>query len=112
MKHPFRKYLEELNADKEILDAYRDLRLSFQKEGWSEKDLEKPPYYPKNVMVFFHKFQSLHNKLFTELKSFFPDIDHTDFNTYIGDKMKKINLEIPLENGNHKRRNNWDEDFE
>lgn len=97
MKHPFIKYLEELNADKEILDTYKDLRLSFQKEGWSEKDLEKPSYYPKNVMMHFHKFQSLHDKLFTELKSFFPDIDHTDFTTYIEDKMKKINLEIPLE---------------
>ena len=91
------KFLEKTRLHEDVLRSYTKLRKLFQKYEWSEKDLEKPSYYPKNVMMHFHKFQSLHDKLFTELKSFFPDIDHTDFTTYIEEKMKKINLEIPLE---------------
>ena len=40
IKH-YTKYIETLGADKELLETYWKLRLAFQREGWSEKDLEK-----------------------------------------------------------------------
>lgn len=109
MKH-YKKYISVLKADEDILETYRDLRRAFQREGWTEKDLEKPPYYPSDIMRNFQKFSGLHSKLFSELKSFFPDIDHNEFVVYLQDKLKEINKEIPLEDGDNKRRDNWDED--
>jgi len=38
IKH-YTKYIETLGADKDILETYRNLRQSFQREGWSEKGL-------------------------------------------------------------------------
>jgi DNA primase len=49
--------------------------------------------------------------LFLELKGFFPDIDHNEFVDYLQDKLKEINLEIPLEDGDNERRNTRDEDY-
>lgn len=92
------------NADKEILETYRDLRRAFQREGWSDEDLVSPPYYPNDIMRNFQKFSSLRGKLFFELKSFF-DIDHNEFVDYFQDKLKEIDLETPLDNGNTERRN-------
>ena len=109
MKH-YKKYIETLKADEEILQTYRNLRKAFQREGWSEKDLEKPPYYPSDIMRNFQRFSNLHSELFHELKGFFPDIDHNEFVDYLQGKLKEINLEIPLENGDNKRRNSRDED--
>lgn len=110
MKRHYKKYIETLKADKELLDTYRNLRTAFQREGWTEKDLEKPPYYPQDIMANFQKFSSLHSKLFSELKGFFPDIDHNEFVDYLQDKLKEINLEIPLEDGDNERRDKRDED--
>jgi hypothetical protein len=108
-KH-YDNYVKTLNADEEILEVYRELRRAFQREGWTEEDLEKPPYYPTDILRNFQKFSNLRDKLFSELKNFF-DIDHNEFVNYLQDKLGKINLEIPLENGNHERRNKRDEDY-
>jgi hypothetical protein len=98
------------NADKEILETYRELRRAFQREGWSDEDLVSPPYYPNDIMRNFQKFSLLRDKLFSELKSFF-DIDHNEFVDYFQDKLKYIDLETPLDNGNTERRNQGDEDY-
>lgn len=108
-KH-YDKYVRTLNADNDLLETYRDLRRAFKREGWTEKDLEKPPYYPNDVMRNFQKFSDLRGKLFSELRSFF-DIDHNEFVDYLQDKLKIINLEIPLEDGNIERGNQGDEDY-
>ena len=107
MKH-YKKYIETLNADKDLLETYRKLRRAFQREGWTEKDLEKPPYYPSDIMRNFQRFSDLHSELFHELKGFFSDIDHNEFVDYLKDKLKEIDLEIPLDYGNNERRNNRD----
>jgi hypothetical protein len=111
MKKHWEKYVSTLNADKELLDVYRDLRAAFQREGWTDKDLEKPPYYPNDIMRNFQNFSTLQNKLFFELKSFFVDVDHNDFTDYLKDKLKIIDSETPLTDGNNKRRDSWDEDY-
>jgi hypothetical protein len=59
----------------------------------------------------FQKFSSLHSKLFQELKSFFPDIDHNEFVHYLRGKLQIIDSETPLQNGSKKRRDNRDEDY-
>ena len=110
MKH-YIKYITTLRADEDLLETYRNLRRAFQREGWTQKDLERPPNYPNDIMRNYQKFSSLHSKLFNELKSFFPDIDHNEFVKYLEDKMTLIDIEIPLENGNKERTDNLDQDY-
>ena len=107
-KKAYQKYVEKLNADKELLDTYRALRHAFNREGWTEEDLVRPPYYPKDVMSNFQKFSGLRDKLYHELKTYFDIIDHNEFSDYIGNRLKLIDLEIPLENGGKKRNNRRD----
>ena len=99
----WQKYVDKLNADKELQDTYRALRHAFNREGWTEKDLARPPDYPTDIMKNFQKFSGLRDKLFHELKIFFDIIDHNEFSDYIGNRLKLIDLEIPLENGDKKR---------
>jgi hypothetical protein len=110
-KKAYQKFVETLNADRELQDVYRDLRNAFNREGWTEEDLVRPPYYPTDIMKNFQKFSGLRDKLYHELKSFFDIIDHNEFSDYIGDRLKLIDIEIPLKNGNTKRNNSRNEDY-
>ena len=107
-KKAWKKYVENLNADRELSDTYRKLRHAFKREGWTEKDLVSPPYYPKDIMSNFQKFSGLRDKLYQELKTYFDIIDHNEFSDYIGNRLKLIDLEIPLENGGKERNNRRD----
>jgi hypothetical protein len=107
-KKAYQKYVDRLNADRELQDIYRDLRHAFNREGWTEEDLERPPYYPKDIMRNFQEFTELRNKLYHELKTYFDIIDHNEFSDYIGNRLKLIDLKIPLENGSKKRNNRRD----
>jgi hypothetical protein len=93
---PFIKYIEQLDADKELLDDYRKLRYLFQGYEWSEKDLEKPPFYTNDMMHLHGSFNNKKRKLIKELKTFFGDIDVSEVSDYLMHKMKEINQEIPL----------------
>jgi len=109
-KKAWEKYINKLNADRELQDVYRDLRRAFKREGWTEKDLESPPYYPTDIMSNFQKFSQLRDKLYHELKTYFDIIDHNEFSNYIGNRLKLIDIEIPLKNGNIKRNNSRNKD--
>ena len=93
----WKKYISQLNADEKLLDVYRKLRKEFQKEGWSEKDLEKPPYYKIKIMELFEQFGVEQKKLGIEVKSYFGNIELSDYMDYIQNKMKEINDETPLD---------------
>jgi len=93
----WKKYISQLNADEKLLDVYRKLRKEFQKEGWSEKDLEKPPYYTRKIMELFEQFGVEQKKLGIEVKSYFGNIELSDYMDYIQNKMKEINDETPLD---------------
>ena len=107
-KKAYQKYVDRLNADRELQDTYRALRHAFNREGWTEEDLVSPPYYPKDIMRNFQEFSGLRNKLYHELKTYFDIIDHNEFSDYIGNRLKLIDLEIPLENGGKERNNRRD----
>jgi hypothetical protein len=51
------------------------------------------------------------NDLKSELISYFGDIDNQELTDYIINKLKHIDLEIPLKNGDIKRDNSRDEDY-
>jgi|TARA_R110000796_G_scaffold172051_2_gene289054 hypothetical protein len=87
------KYLEITSKD--IVDIYYALRLAFIREGWSQKDLEKPPYYPNDIMRNFQRFSNEQNKLFFDLKGIF-DIDFDEFNEYLTVILQRIDDKTPL----------------
>jgi hypothetical protein len=82
--------------DKELMDIYLSLRLAFIREGWTEKDLERPPYYPTDIMINFQKFSDEQKRLFFELKGFF-NIDWHEFLDYIKPRLLRINEKTPLD---------------
>jgi hypothetical protein len=110
-KKPWQKFMDELNPESKLISVYKRLRHAFNREGWSEEDLKRPPYYPQDIMNGYQKISYLVNDLKSELKSYFGDIDNDEFTDYLQSKLKHIDLEIPLENGNIKRDNSRDEDY-
>ena len=110
-KKPWQKFMDELHPESELISVYKKLRHAFNREGWTEKDLERPPYYPQDIMNGYQKMSYLVGDLKSELKSYFGDIDNDEFTDYLQSKLKHIDLEIPLENGNIKRDNSRDEDY-
>lgn len=93
---PWIKYVKQLDADKELLSIYRMLRHQFQKEGWSEEDLEKPPYYTKEIMSLYERFGVERKRLGVELTKYFGDLDLSDYMDYIQNRMIEVNKETPL----------------
>jgi hypothetical protein len=88
------KFLD--SRDKDLMDIYYSLRLMFMREGWSEKDLEKPPYYPTDIMKGFQKFSDEQSRLFFEIQGFF-NLDFNEFVSHIQPRLLKINEKTPLE---------------
>jgi hypothetical protein len=107
-KKHWMKYIDTLGVDNELAQTYYNLRKAFKREGWTEEDLVRPPYYPTDIMRNFQKFSDLRNEVFFEIKSFFGDVDHNEFSDYLMDKLKIIDLKTPLDNGGKKRNNRRD----
>ena len=110
-KSAWKQYMDTIHPESELSAVYRKLRHAFQREGWSQKDLERAPYYPNDIMNYYQKISSLIKDLRSELTSYFGDIDNEEFDDYLMDKLKQIDLEIPLKDGNIKRNNSRDEDY-
>ena len=110
-KSAWKKYMDEIQPESELSSIYRKLRHAFNREGWTVKDLERPPYYPQDIMNGYQKMSNLIGDLRKELTSYFGDIDNDEFTDYLHSKLKDIDLEIPLKNGNIKRNNSRDEDY-
>lgn len=104
------KYLKYTNYEKELLETYMKLRELFQSYGWSEKDLEKPPRYTRELMSLFHEFEDRRSTLFNDLRSYF-DITWEEFLQRMIPKLQKINELTPLADGNKERDDSGDEDY-
>ena len=110
-KSAWKKYMDEIHPESELASIYRKLRHAFNREGWSEEDLKNPPYYPQDIMNGYQKMSYLINDLKSELISYFGDVDNEELTNYIISKLKHIDSEIPLKNGDIKRNNSRDEDY-
>lgn len=109
-KKIWERYLDKVNELEELESVYRKLRIAFQEEGWTDKDLRFPPYYPRDIMMLSQKFESTQLNLINNLKLYFGDINLNELNDYIQKKLHIIDLETPLKNGSNKRDNTRDED--
>jgi hypothetical protein len=106
------KFLEKKRLHEDLLRSYTKLRKLFQKYEWSEKDLESPPFYSAEMMRLRDDFNHTRLELIRKLMDFGFTVDSESFAIYLGKYMSKINELTPLKDGNNKRRNQGDEDFE
>lgn len=101
------KYIKQLDADKDLVDAYRELRIWFQNAGWSEEDLKNPPYYNAELMSLVAHVQTEQVKFINEIMAFFGDtISKKELGTYILNRLNMVNDETPLSDSNFPKKEN------
>jgi nitrate reductase assembly molybdenum cofactor insertion protein NarJ len=108
---PFENFLDSSVGLQRIIEIYVKMRQYFQSEGWSERDLEKPPYYSPQLMSLHQNFGNELKDLLQQVKDYGLEIDREEFNEYLKPILSKIDEITPLSHGNHKRRNQGDEDY-
>jgi hypothetical protein len=92
---PYEKYLSHTNKLQDLLDIYLTIRMIVKDLGWSEQDLENPPFYPNNLMSAFQRFEEKNKYLFNDTKSF-TNVSWNEYLSYVQPLMKKIDELTPL----------------
>jgi hypothetical protein len=90
------KFANELKLTDELEDIYFKLRLAFLKEGWTESDLKRPPYYPENILRLFTAFGNAHSKIRRTISEYGFDVDSEKLSKYLKSKLKHIDNDTPL----------------
>jgi hypothetical protein len=93
---PWEKFADALDITNDIEETYLKIRKIFQREGWTDKDLEKPPYYPTDLMRNFQKFASQRKEIFGLFRDYGFKVDSNDVSNYIQNKLIKIDEITPL----------------
>lgn len=97
---------------RELLDNYLELRTHLQEEGYSQEDLERVMQPTYKMMDLRAKFINKKNTLFNQIRDYGFDTTLKELDNHIQKLLTKIDEITPLRNGNNKRRNQGDEDFE
>ena len=99
----WKKFAESLGLTKELEEVYFKLREVFQKEGWTQKDIEKPPYFPEELMFYHSRIQPLIREINKTIIDYGFDVDRDEVHYYIMDKLSHIDDITPLRkpNGNN-----------
>lgn len=103
----WKKFAESLDLTKELEKTYFKIREVFQREGWTQKDIEKPPYYPNDLMLLHRSMKPLIREIDQTIRDYGFNVDGTKVSYYIMDKLSHIDDITPLinKNGNNKRDN-------
>jgi hypothetical protein len=109
---PFEKFLNETLSLKKLLEIYLQLRQHLQEEGFNEEDLEQVTSPTLKMMSLSGDFHRIKDDLFRQVNDYGFNVNKNEFNRYILPLLSKIDELTPLKNGNNKRRNQGDEDFE
>jgi hypothetical protein len=106
----WKKFAESLKLTEEIEKVYFKIREVFQREGWTQEDVEKPPYYPSDVMTLYRQFQPLIQEIEQTIKDYGFNVDGNEVKDYIKNKLSHIDDITPLRksNGDYERRNTRD----
>lgn len=107
---PFENFLVSSVGLQRIIEIYLKIRQYFQSEGWSEKDLENPPYYSAQLMTLHEKIGGEIRDLLRQMKDLGFEVEKEDFNEYLKPILKNINDITPLNDGDYERGNQGDED--
>lgn len=91
-------FIDELNLTENLEEIYFRIRLVIQKEGWSDKDLERPPYNPQDLLSLHHKFMNERDKLLKTMDDYGFEVDLDELVNYLQIRLKKIDEITPLKN--------------
>jgi hypothetical protein len=94
----WKKFAETLEITKELEETYFKIREVFQREGWSQKDIEKPPYYPQDLMFLHRELQQLVQEVDRTIRDYGFGVDGDKVHYYIMDKLRHIDDITPLNN--------------
>ena len=108
---PFEKFLSISVGLRRLSEIYLKIRQYFQSEGWSEKDLERPPYYSAQLMMLHQDFNDEKRSLCRQTKDLGFDFEVEEFDDYLKQILQNINELTPLSDGDYERGNQGDEDY-
>lgn len=97
----WQKYIEETESIEPVLKVYLKLRRLFQSYEWTESDLEKPPYYSREMMELRDKMSHEIAQVRKELNDLGVDYELSEFYDYLRPFLTKIDELTPLKNGNN-----------
>jgi transcriptional regulator NrdR family protein len=90
------KFAETLKLTEEIEKTYFKIREVFQREGWTQEDVENPPYYPSDVMTLYRQIQPLIREIDQTIRDYGFNVDGNEVKDYIMDKLRHIDDITPL----------------
>ena len=96
----WQKFINALELTNELEDVYHSMRKIFQREGWTQKDLERPPSIPQDLMRLHLQFQPKMKKIGDTLRDYGFDVELWEVNKYIMKKLSHIDDITPLRNPN------------
>jgi hypothetical protein len=102
MESPWKKFLDTvmLNDLKNVADLYRNMRVSLQKEGIRQSQLEKGVNIPHNIYMEREFTIYALKQMKAKLRKYgLIDGGGFEFDDYISEIFSKIDEETPLENG-------------
>ena len=94
------KFADALQLTKDLENIYFEMRKVFQREGWTQKDIEKPPYYPQDLMRLHSELPPLIREIDKTIKDYGFDVDGTKVHYYVMDKLRHIDDITPLRKPN------------
>ena len=96
-------FANDLQLTEDLEQVYFEIRKIFQREGWTQKDIERPPYYPNDLMFLHSKFNQLVRETDRTIRDYGFDVDEQEVSNYIIDKLSHIDDITPLrtEDGNN-----------
>ena len=94
------KFADALQLTKDLENIYFEMRKVFQREGWTQKDIEKPPYYPQDLMFLHSELPPLVREIDKTIKDYGFEVDGTKVHYYVMDKLRHIDDITPLRKPN------------
>ena len=94
------KFADTLQLTKDLENIYFEMRKVFQREGWTQKDIEKPPYYPQDLMRLHSELPSLVREIGQTIKDYGFNVDGDKVHYYVMDKLSHIDDITPLRKPN------------
>ena len=90
------KFADTLQLTKDLENIYFEMRKVFQREGWTQKDIEKPPYYPQDLMRLHSELPPLVREINQTIRDYGFNVDGDKVHYYVMDKLSHIDDITPL----------------
>lgn len=108
----WKEFIETTSLTSELIEKYVELRLYLKELGHTEESIKKINVAPQKLWLLKSEFQQIQRKLFRQLKAWEFEVNEPEFLLYLEPKLSNIDKLIPLNDGDYKRNDSGDEDFE